>query len=190
MKAAEEISRRSVKITQLAYLANSPYVFADDFILKNFTTRNRLPDDAAALTFMVANFQLKNVGQGPAIITIARAKLKILPDDPTNRKLLPNPSDDWGDLDDCVSIPLSARVIPADKSITASTGFAALPSEEDYRAISMTYDKHIVVYGLLEYTDAAGQTYKGGFGVLYRPKRMLGDDDFFTTGPIKYNRLR
>ena len=143
----EETARRSVEITKLEYLANSPYVFADDFVLKNFSTRNRLPEDAAALTFMVANFQIKNVGKGPAIITAARAKLKILPDDPANRRLLPNPSDDWGDLSDCVSIPLSARVIPAERSITASTGFAGLPSEEDYRAIKMTYDKHIVVYG-------------------------------------------
>ncbi len=54
----------------------------------------------------------------------------------------------------------------------------------------MTYDKLIVVYGLLEYIDAAGQTYQGGFGVLYLPKGPFSEDDFFTTGPIKYNRLR
>jgi hypothetical protein len=186
----KKATAKAAEFTRLAYLASRPYVVADEFVLKNFTTRNRLPDDAVALTFMVANFQLRNVGKGPAIITAARAKLKMLPDDPKSRKFLPNPSDDWGDLSDCVSIPLSARVIPAETAITASTGFAGLPSEEDYKAISMTYEKHIVVYGLLEYIDAAGQTYKGGFGVLYRPKRMFGDDDFFSIGPIKYNLLR
>jgi hypothetical protein len=178
----------AAKFTKLAYIANRPYVTADEFVLKNFSTVNRLPDDAPALTFMVANFKLRNVGKGPAIIHIARAKMKIVPNDPEAWKFLPNPSDDWGDLSDCVSIPLSARVIPADSSILATTGFTPLPTEEEYKAIRMTYDQHIVIYGSLEYIDAAGQKYEAGFGVIYRPKDML-NGEFFSTGPAKYNPL-
>jgi hypothetical protein len=185
----EETTRRSVEVARLAYVANSPSVFADDFVLKNFTTTERLPDDTTGLIFMVANFKLRNVGKGPAVIRMAKAKLKILPNEPKNWQLLPNPSDDWGDLSDCVPIPLSARVIPADGSIIATTGFSGLPSEEDYKAVKMTYDKHIIVYGSLEYTDASGEKYDLGFGVTYRPQGML-NDEFFSTGPAKYNRLR
>jgi hypothetical protein len=178
----------AAKFTKLAYIANRPYLTADEFILKNFTTVNRLPDDAAPFTFMVANFKLRNVGKGPAIIRIARAKMKIVPNDPEAWKFLANPADDWGDLSDCISIPLSARVIPADGSILATTGFTPLPSEEEYKAIKMTYDQHIVIYGSLEYLDATGQKYEAGFGVIYRPKDML-DAEFFSTGPAKYNPL-
>jgi hypothetical protein len=185
----EETAQRSVEVTRLAYLASRPYVTADEFVMKNFTTVNRLPDDAPPLTFMVVNFKLKNVGKGPAIIRIARAKLKIVSNDPEAWKFLPNPIDDWGDLSDCVPVPLEARVIPSDSSVLATTGFTPLPSEEEYKAIKMTYDQHIVIYGSLEYFDAAGEKYTAGFGVIYRPKGLLGENEFFSTGPAKYNPL-
>ncbi len=177
------------RFIRLAYIANRPYVFADDFVMKNFTTQDRLPEDTTGIIFMVATFKLKNVGKGPAIVRSAKAKLKTVPNDPSKWRLLPNPSDDWGDLSDCIAIPLSSRVIPDGGFIDASTGFNGLPSEQDYRAIKMTYDKHIVVYGTIEYTDAANRRYTVGFGVLYRPQGML-NDEFWITGPTGYNLLK
>jgi hypothetical protein len=86
----------AAKFTKLAYIASRPYLIPDNFVMLNFTTQIRRTDQRG-LIFMTVEFVLKNVGKGPAIVEKAGAKLKILPDDPTNhRGWYPNPSDDWG----------------------------------------------------------------------------------------------
>jgi hypothetical protein len=176
----------AAKFTKLAYIANRPYLIPDNFVMLNFTTQARRTDQHG-LVFMTVEFVIKNVGKGPAIVEKAGAKLKILPDDPTNhRGWYPNPSDDWGDLSDCVALALDSQVIAADGTAKAQV-LANLPSDDEYLALRVAFTKHIVVYGSLDYLDAAGEPYSAIFGRIYRPKDML-NDAHFTVGPRRYNR--
>jgi hypothetical protein len=177
---------KQAKFIKLAYTAARPYSIPDNFTMLNFTTHERRTDQSG-LVFMTVDFVLKNVGKGPAIIQTAQAKLKILPDDPSKQRLLPNPSDDWGDLSDCVALALDSQVVAAESTLRAQVGLNNLPTEDDYKAIKMAYTKHIIVYGSLDYLDAAGEPYSATFGRVYRPKGML-NDEHFTVGPGRYNR--
>jgi hypothetical protein len=91
-----------------------------------------------------------------------------------------------GDLSDCVAFALDSQVVAADGTTKAQV-LASLPSEDDYLALKVAFTKHIVVYGSLDYLDAAGRPYSAIFGRVYRPKDML-NDEHFTLGPRRYNR--
>jgi hypothetical protein len=184
--AMKEATAEAAKFTKLAYVATRPYLVPDNFVILNFTTQGRRTDQHGVV-FMTVEFVLKNVGKGPATVKRAGAKLKILPDDPTNRRgWYPNPSDDWGDLSDCAGFALDSHVIAADGATKAQV-LSNLPSEDDYLAVTVGYTGHIVVYGFLDYLDAAGEPYTAVFGRIYRPKNML-NEEHFTVGPAKYNR--
>jgi hypothetical protein len=172
------------RIAKSSYLANRPYLIFGEVTLHNLICRK----DVQGLTFTYAKVVIENAGSGPAVIRDFRGKLKILPD--AMKGGFPSPGVDWGDMKDCEPIGVSRKVIAgrgdADATVIYKGNFL---SDDDYKAVKMTYEQILVFYGTINYSSVTGwRRYKTTIGITYRPPGLIGEKDFFSIGPAKYNR--
>jgi hypothetical protein len=175
------------RITSLAYLVDRPYLIVGDITLHNMTTVVR----AGGLAFTTATVIVENAGKRPAVIQEAKGELLLVAD--ASEGGWPITPRDWGiNVDDLLPASVEKKVVGANSTIEVLIKYKKnLLSEEDYKAVKMTYDKIIVAIGRIEYRPVAGwrwHRYKTAFGKRYSPAGMIGEKDFFIVGPPNYNR--
>jgi hypothetical protein len=167
----------------LTHIGNRPYIIIDQFSLKNVIPRSKAPDDG--FTVMACRCRIRNVGKGPATIKTAKGLIKVL--DIEMGGLIPSLCE-FGNLGDCRPLPISDSVIASEGTSEAASAFPGiLLTDEQYKKIVMTYEQTLGFYGLIEYKGVTRKKYRTAFGMAYRPKKMLGDEDGFFRGLDKYN---
>ncbi len=177
------------RIARLAYLVDRPYLIVGQTTLLNFTTFERMTTGLALTT---ASITIENVGKRPAMVNEVKGQLLLLPD--ASGGGIPFPPADWGNLESLQHGAPQRKVIPEHGSIEVLVQYPrGLVSEEDYRAIKMTYTKILVAAGAIKYRPVAGwwqrlRPYKTTFGLRYNPPGFLGENDFFNVGPDRYNK--
>lgn len=171
------------RVATLAYLVDRPYL--GQTTLLNLTTFERMTEGLALTT---ARITVENVGKRPAVIDEVGGELLLLPD--ASGGGIPIPPADWGNLKKLRPAASEKKVIPEKGTIEVLAQYQlGLLSEEDYKAVKMTYQKILVLAGMIKYRPVAGRwhRYRTTFGLRYNPPGFLGGKDFFSVGPAKYN---
>jgi hypothetical protein len=173
------------RVSNLTYLVDRPYLIVGAITLHNMTTVVR----AGGIAFMTATVMIENVGKRPAVIKEAKGELILLPD--ASKGGWPTAPSDWGTLKNLLFASLEKKVVGGNAAIELLIKYKAnLLSEDDYKAIKMSYEKILVAVGSIRYKAVAGwwHRYKTTFGMKYSPAGLIGEKEFFMTGPSKYNR--
>jgi hypothetical protein len=172
------------RVANLTYLIDRPYLIVGQITLNNLTTVER----AKGMAFMTATVIIENVGKRPAIIKEAKGELLLLPD--ASNGGWPTEPGDWGTIKNLLFAAVQKKVVGGNAVIEILIKYKPnLPSEEDYRAIKMTYEKILVALGSIKYRPVAGwwHRYKTTFGLKYSPAGLIGEKEFFAVGPPRYN---